>query len=471
MSDQEKDDSYTLTDEETNNEFTSVENSPPSKSHYSKETLKFEQKENTMEITQEQQIFPRNDPLTTLSIQSTTNILNEPEKKINNQTKKKNQSHQQEKSFTNKNNNPKINEIKDVFNQQNTKEQSDYSSSVELLQLPVAFPKKDDKIRIGLKSEKEKKILQKDLSSTTTFPKQRNQKETIGLLQPPLPIQTTSSIQKSNSSQKRTFQHIVRDIIKERESCHTPSPVKYESIRDRTKDIPREQQKISLNQNLKPYKKEEIPNVYPQQSLQPSGPKRISTFNNSFPSIVQQPEMFYRQEPLQIKRTIQQPQIGQQPILFNQNVFEVFEKYFMMFGAFVECWPDDAFIQYPKQFVKKVVKDYIMNPELFQTCPLHIRNQIYSYTALKYVLNQVRKGSYELPFELELMYKDGWERSCDVCLLKEMERCGLCYFEGYVQNDCINYVLTQVMKLSQEQKIAFIQQRCSFLLRCIILKR
>ncbi|EMD49406.1 Hypothetical protein EHI5A_048550 [Entamoeba histolytica KU27] len=471
MSDQEKDDSYTLTDEETNNEFTSVENSTPSKSHCSEETLKIDKKEKTMELIQEKQSFTGNDHLTTPPIQPTTNTFNEPEKKINDQTKKKNQSHHQEKSFTNKNDNHKTNGIKDIFNQKNTKEQSDYSSSIELLQPPVAFPKKDDKIKIGRsKSEKERKSLQKDLSSTTTFPKQRNQKETIGLLQPPLPIQTTGPTQKSNSSQKRTFQHIVRDIIKERESCRTSSSIECETTRDVPRDISREQQRMPLNQNLNHYKREEILNVYPQQPLQPSAPKRMSTFNTSFPSVVQQPEMFYRQEPLQINRTIQQPQIGQ-PISFNQNIFEVYEKYFMMFGAFVECWPDDAFTQYSKQVVKKIVKDYIMKPELFQTCPLHIRNQIYSYTALKYVLNQVRKGSYELPFELELMYKDGWERSCDVCLLKEMERCGLCYFEGYVQNDCINYVLTQVMKLSQEQKISFIQQRCSFLLRCIILKR
>ena len=150
------------------------------------------------------------------------------------------------------------------------------------------------------------------------------------------------------------------------------------------------------------------------------------------------------------------------------NIFQRFEKYFMTFGAFVDKWPRPIVMQHGSRRLRKIVADSIENPQNFAMCPNHVKQRIFAVTALRRAVVLMRYGRFNLPFELELMYKDGWERSCDICLIKEMDMLGLDCYNEYLKNDCIYYVLTNVMKFDEIQKYMFIQQRCTFIIQCLL---
>ncbi|ELP90354.1 hypothetical protein EIN_215070 [Entamoeba invadens IP1] len=151
-----------------------------------------------------------------------------------------------------------------------------------------------------------------------------------------------------------------------------------------------------------------------------------------------------------------------------ENVFQKYEKYFLTFGARIEKWPDEAFKIESRRSVRDRVNDAIRSRV---ECPKYIKSKIVAMTSLRVALQKIRDGSFEMPQELEEMYVNGWETSCDVILLKEIERFGFEYYEGYIENDCIKYVLSKIMKLSYEQQINFLKQRCSILLKCLVLRK
>ncbi|ELP87511.1 hypothetical protein EIN_097980 [Entamoeba invadens IP1] len=152
-----------------------------------------------------------------------------------------------------------------------------------------------------------------------------------------------------------------------------------------------------------------------------------------------------------------------------KNVFTDYERYFMLFGTRFDLWPDSAF-PYQREYSIRSLRDYLSNPNVYYFCPREIKNRIYSMSAIQFVLSKIRRGTYKFPKELTNTYNEGWELGCDICLLKEMDREGLEYFEMYLRNDSINYVLSTVMKYNAEQQICFIKQRCALLLRTILVK-
>ena len=155
--------------------------------------------------------------------------------------------------------------------------------------------------------------------------------------------------------------------------------------------------------------------------------------------------------------------------MFRYNdIFQRFEKYFMMYGTYVEKWPRQILLQHGLPQLKKCVIESIENPQKFAMCPNHVKQRIYAMTALRKAVYMMRFGRFSLPIELELMYKDGWERSCDICLIKEMEMFGLDCYGEYLKNECVYYVLTNIMKFDDDQKYLFVQQRCNLILQCLV---
>ncbi|KAL7712617.1 hypothetical protein QTN25_009793 [Entamoeba marina] len=197
-------------------------------------------------------------------------------------------------------------------------------------------------------------------------------------------------------------------------------------------------------------------------SIPPVHNKRIDqefpqNYPAPFPSAQKSQDQYY-------SRAVKDP-------FYSHYIFETFEAYFCTFGAQVDRWPNEAFEKIPIYEVKKLVAETLQSPEKMRECPIHIKNRIYEFTALQHTLCSIFEGVFELPFDLELIYKEGWERSCDIYLMKEMVVYGLGRYDRYINSEGISYILTQVMKLTKDQKLQFIKLRCAFLLRCILTKR
>ncbi|ELP94900.1 hypothetical protein EIN_249440 [Entamoeba invadens IP1] len=354
-------------------------------------------------------------------------------------------------------------------------------------------PKKEKKVKPEKKEKKEKKrksdidaklsetIHSKELPIPTSFPK-RQHFDSIN--RPPEPPAVSFQ-----TSPKSSYQQIYDVLTKDKKMrSEVQAPRERNDRPERTNDrVERKERPLNPERVDKPierpidrpervdkYERSERSEILDRRSQRAIDSDRQRDYamyyqmqqqqfqpvNNPYPPLPPK-DVYYRAE--------HQP--PQQPMGFQQvNVFDMYEKLFIQYGARVDLWPQEALAHQPRQTIQKDIAMSMKQADKTRKCSPRVRHGICAMAAIRYFIEMIRAGKGELPFCLEMMYKDGWERSCDVCLLNEMDSKGLELYKEYLKNDCINYILTIVMKLSPEQQLFFIEQRSNFLIKCLTLR-
>ena len=150
------------------------------------------------------------------------------------------------------------------------------------------------------------------------------------------------------------------------------------------------------------------------------------------------------------------------------NIFIQFRQQLKQFGLSFQSWPEEIKLQYGTITLHHQFQNAMTDPQQFANCPNDIKFRIFAYTAIKQSIESIRSGTFQMPIELESTREEGWERTCDICLMKEMEEKGLGCYDLYLSNECIYFTLNAIMKLDNEQQILFIRHRCDFILQCLV---